>query len=92
MRKWSGDVFCRSYINFYIANQGIVAPAYGIPKDDDIRLQLEQLFPGRAVTMVDLNDIAPGGGGIHCITQQQPASVRSSGGSGWQAEDGPAKE
>jgi agmatine deiminase len=69
-----GDVFCRSYINFYIANNGIVAPAYGTPKDEEIREQLEQLFPGRTVAMVDLNDIAPGGGGVHCITQQQPVS------------------
>ena len=67
-----GDVFCRSYVNFYIANGGIIAPSYGIAQDEKIRDQLLELFPGRAVEMVDLNPIAPGGGGIHCITQQQP--------------------
>ena len=33
---------------------------------------LEQAFPSRKVVQVDVRDIAIGGGGIHCITQQQP--------------------
>jgi len=68
-----GDVFCRSYVNFYIANGGIVAPAYGIAADQRIRELLTRLYPGREVSLVDISAIAPGGGGIHCITQQQPA-------------------
>ena len=27
------DMFCRSYVNFYIANGGIVMPAFGVPGD-----------------------------------------------------------
>jgi agmatine deiminase len=53
--------FCRSYINFYIANGGIVFPSYGIAAD------------AGEIATVDVNDIAIGGGGIHCITQQQPS-------------------
>ena len=68
-----GDVFCRSYVNFYIANGGIVAPAYGIAADTRIRELLSRVFPGHDVVQVDIGAIAPGGGGIHCITQQQPA-------------------
>jgi agmatine deiminase len=68
-----GDIFCRSYINFYIANGGIVAPAYEIDSDAEVRELLTALFPGRIVKMININNIAPGGGGIHCITQQQPA-------------------
>jgi agmatine deiminase len=68
-----GDRFCRSYINFYIANGGIVMPAYGIPSDQRARTVLEKCFPDRKVVMVDVRGVAVGGGGIHCITQQQPA-------------------
>ena len=30
-------------------------------------------FPGRRIVQVDITDIAWAGGGIHCMTQQQPA-------------------
>jgi len=68
-----GDRFCRSYINFYIANGGVVAPAYGIASDERARTVLESCFPERKVVLVDVRGVATGGGGIHCITQQQPA-------------------
>lgn len=68
-----GDRFCISYINFYTANGGIVMPAYGIPADQRARAVLERCYPDRKVVLVDVMGIATGGGGIHCITQQQPA-------------------
>ncbi|MGI9319483.1 MAG: agmatine deiminase family protein [bacterium] len=72
-----GEIFCRSYVNFYIANGGIVAPKYNVPGDQRAREVLQKVFPDRKVVMVDVNDIAPGGGGIHCITQQQPLVVNA---------------
>jgi len=66
------DIFSCSYINFYIANGAIVMPGYGIERDADARQILAGLFPEREVVQVDIADIAMGGGGIHCITQQQP--------------------
>ena len=67
-----GDRFCLSYINFYIANGGIVMPEYGIPADERARAVVESCFPGRRIVQVDIRGVATGGGGIHCITQQQP--------------------
>ena len=69
------EIFACSYINFYIANGAIVMPGFGIDRDRDARDQVASLFPGREVVQVDIPDIALGGGGIHCITQQQPASA-----------------
>jgi agmatine deiminase len=66
------DIFANSYINFYIANGGIIMSGFGIDRDQDARDQLVTLFPEREVVQVDICDIAIGGGGIHCITQQQP--------------------
>jgi len=67
-----GERFCCSYINFYYANGAIVAPSYGIPMDDEVRERLQDIFPDRSIVLVPVTDIAVGGGGIHCITQQQP--------------------
>jgi len=67
------ELFCSSYINFYLPNGGLVMPSYGVAADAVVREQLAALFPAREIVAVDLNAIAPGGGGIHCITQQQPA-------------------
>ena len=66
------EIFACSYINFYIANGGIVMPRFGIDRDEDARQNVAALFPDRDVVQVDISDIAIGGGGIHCITQQQP--------------------
>ena len=68
-----GDRFCLSYVNFYFANDAIIAPAYGIGMDGEVRDRLQSYFPDREIAMVPIADIAEGGGGIHCITQQQPA-------------------
>ncbi|MCY1179093.1 putative agmatine deiminase [compost metagenome] len=67
------EVFCASYTNFYIANGAIIMPAYGIDADKVAAEVLAQAFPGREVVPVRINHLAHGGGGVHCITQQQPA-------------------
>lgn len=72
-----GERFCRSYINFYITNGGIVMPAYGIDEDHDALNTVRACFPDREVVQVDVNYIAYGGGAIHCITQQQPVAGSS---------------
>ena len=69
----TSDVFCGSYINFYLANGAVILPGYGVPGDQRARDTVAAAFPGRTVVQVDVTAIAPGGGAIHCITQQQPA-------------------
>lgn len=67
------EIFACSYINFYIANGGIVMPGFGIDRDEDAHALVTELFPDREIVQINIADIALGGGGIHCITQQQPA-------------------
>jgi agmatine deiminase len=64
---------CRSYVNFYIANGAIIAPAYGLPEDEAVAETLRLAYPERSIVPVALQDLFRGGGGIHCITQQEPA-------------------
>lgn len=67
-------IFASSYINFYIANGGIVMPGFGIDRDEDAKATIAALFPEREVVQVSVADVGIGGGGIHCITQQQPVA------------------
>lgn len=64
-----------SYINFYIANGGVVMPAFEDPQDDRAFDALSRAFPDREIVQVPALDIVRGGGGIHCITQQQPVGT-----------------
>ncbi|CAL9449013.1 agmatine deiminase family protein [Streptomyces sp. enrichment culture] len=61
-----------SYINHYLCNGGVVLCAFGDPNDERAAGIFRRLFPERTVTLVDARTIFAGGGGIHCITQQQP--------------------
>src|SRR3569832_2544828 len=63
----------KSYVNFYLANGGVVMPGFEDPQDEKARVALAHCFPGRDILQIDANDIVQGGGGIHCITQQEPA-------------------
>lgn len=60
------------YLNFYIANGGVVVPIAGVPADDDALAVIAAAFPDRKVVGVHATAIAYGGGGVHCITQQIP--------------------
>ena len=67
-----GDRMAGSYINFYIANGGVVMPTFDDPHDQAALETLHKLFPERKVVGVRAREILLGGGNIHCITQQQP--------------------
>jgi len=62
-----------SYINFYMANGGVVMPSFEDAKDEEAFTTVSNCFPDRKVLQIPVLDIVCGGGGIHCITQQQPA-------------------
>jgi agmatine deiminase len=66
--------YSTSYVNFYIANGGIVMPAFGLAQyDAAAKAAMAAAFPDRRIAQVDISHLAAGGGGIHCITQQIPA-------------------
>jgi agmatine deiminase len=69
---WNGKPLPASYVNFYLPNGAIVMPAFNDPNDEKARAVLADVFPGRDIMQIDAADIVEGGGGIHCITQQEP--------------------
>ncbi len=75
--RLAGERLAASYVNFYIANRGIVMPLLD-PRTDRVAAQrLKRLFPGRRVLGVPAREILLGGGNIHCITQQIPSGTRT---------------
>jgi agmatine deiminase len=73
-REFRDERIPASYINFYIANGGIVLPVFGDPADRPAIDALARAFPEREVVPVPGIDIVRSGGCIHCITQQEPKS------------------
>ena len=72
-----GHRLSATFMNFYIANGGIVAPTFGDPADDEALESLRSIFPDREVVGVRCDYIALGGGDVHCITQQLPVGKES---------------
>ena len=64
-----------SYINHLVVNGGVIACAFGDPRDRSAAAILAEQYPGRTVVAVDARPLFERGGGIHCITQQQPAPL-----------------
>jgi agmatine deiminase len=62
-----------SYVNHYVANGVVVACGFDDPADDTARGILADAYPGRRIVQLDARPLFARGGGIHCITQQQPA-------------------
>lgn len=61
------------YINYLPINGAVVAPQFGDDEADGVcRELLEDMYPGRVIEQVDIDAIAGGGGGIHCVTKNMP--------------------
>ena len=70
---YESDDFAAGYINFYVINGAVIAPEFGDRKaDGKVKETLAELFPDRDIIQINIDEIAAGGGGIHCTTQQEP--------------------
>jgi len=63
-----------SYANFYIANGVVLVPLFGGARDRAALDTLADLFPDRRIAGIDARELILGLGGIHCVTQQEPAT------------------
>ena len=65
-----------SYINHLVVNGGLIACTFADPADEKALAILADVYPGRRVAGLDARELFARGGGIHCITQQQPRTSR----------------
>lgn len=63
-----------SYINHLVVNGGVIACTFSDPNDEKALRILADAYPGRRIVGIDARELFARGGGIHCITQQQPAA------------------
>lgn len=71
-----------SYLNFLIANGCVLVPAYYRPgadaevkrRDEQAQAILRSAFPQKKIIPIDALAVNFGGGGIHCITINEPKS------------------
>lgn len=67
------DDFLTSYANYYIGNGALYTPQFGDGKADAFAQEaLGRLHPDRRIVPLEVDRIYENGGGIHCVTQQQP--------------------
>lgn len=74
-RFHDGERLELSYINFYMANGAIIMSAFDDAADQKAYEIIQSIFPKRRIVQIPSIPIFQGGGGIHCITQQQPKGV-----------------
>lgn len=84
----AGDTIYRlpaiGYINYFVSNETVLIPKYWMPgmslsqkhKDEEARLIIQKMFPGRRVIQIYAISINRGGGGIHCMTHEQPKILK----------------
>ncbi|KAG2334444.1 hypothetical protein Bca52824_005624 [Brassica carinata] len=76
----AGTRLAASYVNFYIANGGVIVPRFGDAKRDEEAIRvISETYPHHSVVVgiENAREIVLAGGNIHCITQQQPAEPSS---------------
>ena len=71
-RKFLNERMALSYINFYIAKDANVLPVFNDPMDKNAIDTISKVFHDRKIVTLEGSRIVEGGGGVHCITQQQP--------------------
>ncbi|MEL6548133.1 MAG: agmatine deiminase family protein, partial [Myxococcota bacterium] len=70
-----------SYLNYVLTNGLVLIPKFGgerrppdaARKDQEVLDVFKRLYPERKVVQIDTLPINWFGGGMHCVTQQQPA-------------------
>lgn len=72
-REQDGRRLTLSYINFVFANGGLIMPSFDDAADDQAFRIFQNLYPDRKIIQLLADDLVVGGGGMHCVTQQEPA-------------------
>ncbi len=61
------------YVNYYPVNGALIVPMLGGPEDEAALPILQKAHPERKIVPVPSTAMAADGGGVGCVTQQQPA-------------------
>ncbi|MFP4556573.1 MAG: agmatine deiminase family protein [Bacteroidales bacterium] len=59
-----------TYTNAVILNGLVLVPIYGLPQDDEALDIYREAMPGYEVVGINMRDVIPASGAIHCITRE----------------------
>lgn len=68
-----GERLPNSYANFIYVNGGIILPLFNCIEDDKAKEIFKKEFPDRKIVGVNSELLIQEGGGLHCMTKQEPA-------------------
>lgn len=68
--EWLG--WRANYMNYYAGNSVVLLPVYDDVMDEVAIQALAELYPDKEIVPINGEILAVIGGGIHCVTQQQP--------------------
>jgi agmatine deiminase len=69
---YEGQRLPASYVNFYMANAGVMVPVFNCAQDDIALGILSDCIKDRPVIGIDSTEIIWGLGSWHCLSQQEP--------------------
>ncbi|MEU0357594.1 agmatine deiminase family protein [Streptomyces cyaneofuscatus] len=65
--------FLASYANHHLGNGAVIRAHFGDSRGDPVaKATPARLCPDRTIEQLNIELLGTGGGGIHCVTQQQP--------------------
>lgn len=75
IRRVSSPDFVAAYANHYVCNGAVIASQFGDPDTDAEAIRaLKRAYGGREIVTLNADALGELGGGIHCATQQLPAT------------------
>ncbi len=78
--EYDGESLAAIYVNWLVVNGAVLTTGFGVPEwDNAAKARIEEFFPGRDVYVVETLELWRWGGGIHCVTNDQPAASSTSG-------------
>ncbi len=64
---------CRwTFVNCLVFNEKVIAGYVGTPMTLLERETMEKLYPSKPIIVIEIGPMVQAGGGVHCVTQQQP--------------------
>ena len=71
----AGSLTDAAYTNYLVTNGVVLVPVYGRREDEEAKAIIKEHFPQRDVVGIPALTLTEEGGAVHCVTQQQPASI-----------------
>ncbi|GJM17917.1 MAG: agmatine deiminase [Phycisphaeraceae bacterium] len=73
--SYQGSQMSANYVNWLVINGAVIVTGFNKPAWDNAAAStIQGFFPGRDVLVVDCREIWYWGGGVHCVTNDQPIS------------------